>query len=157
MTSKQQKLIANSQNKFKFFIFKLIKLPSLAFWGVKLSLFNEEEVHIQIKHGWTNQNPFGSMYFSAINGGAELSTGMHVLLQTADAPYSMLVTGAHASFTKKAKGLITFICKEGSVAKSKISALKSGESTTFDLNSIATDEGGEEVGRFVFNWSVKRK
>jgi acyl-coenzyme A thioesterase PaaI-like protein len=157
MTSKQQALIDASLNPLKFFFFKISKLPTLAFWGVKLKELNEEKAVIRIKHGWRNQNPFGSMYFAALNGGGELSTGMLVLLHTADGNYSMLVTGAKANFTKKAKGVISFECLDGEMVKNKISVLKSSEFTSFDLSSIARDEEGSEVAHFTFTWSIKKK
>ncbi len=62
--------------KYRFYM--LWRLPSLIFWGVKVARIDETASTVTLKHKWTNQNPFGSVYFSALNGAAELSTGILV-------------------------------------------------------------------------------
>ncbi|MBK8700595.1 MAG: DUF4442 domain-containing protein [Saprospiraceae bacterium] len=146
-------------NPFIYFFFMLWRLPSLIFWGVKVRYLSDAVAIVTIKHKWTNQNPFGSVYFSALNGAAELSTGIMVqsFLQGLG-PYSMLVVESNATFVKKAKGRITFTCEEGSRVNGIIYEMeKSGIAQSFWLTSTGTDEAGDVIGKFSFLWSLKKK
>ncbi|HMP31101.1 MAG TPA: hypothetical protein PKD85_15960 [Saprospiraceae bacterium] len=73
MNSKE-KFRADMTNGWKFRLFAISKLPSLIFWGVKLHSFTDEKCTTSINYGWSNTNPFKSMYFATMIGAAELST-----------------------------------------------------------------------------------
>ena len=137
----------------------LHRLPSLVFWGVRVKALNEVGCTVVMKHRWTNQNPFGSIYFSALNGAAELSTGLLCQLHLqGTSSFSMLVVGSKSTFTRKAKGRIRFICEEGNMVSDAIYKLtEAGMSTTFVLHSTAFNEEGQELANFEFTWSVMRK
>jgi len=97
-------------NTFLFF-----KLPS-AFWsGVRVKQISPLECVVSVKHRWFNQNPFDSMYFAVQAMAAELTTGALVMYQIKKSgkKISMLVATNKGSFTKKARGRITFVSKEG--------------------------------------------
>jgi hypothetical protein len=153
------KYIKKITNSFIFSFGMLKHLPSLFFWGVRVKALTQESSTVTIKHGWTNKNPFGSIYFSALAGAAELSTGILVQLHIqGNASYSMLVVESTAQFLKKAKGTILFICDQGSLVQQSIDQLNVHEpSNSFVLHSKAIDESGIEVGHFTFTWSVKKK
>jgi hypothetical protein len=157
MNAAQDKFIANISNGLKFFLFKWLNLPSLAFWGVKLGSMGKDKCEVKIRHGWSNKNPFGSLYFSALAGSAELSTGLPVLWATQGSDYSMLVVGSTATFTKKAKGTITFTCDQVNQVFDKLAKLEKGASTEFDLTSVGKDEAGDVIGNFSFHWSIKKR
>ncbi len=157
--SKKEKFLKQITNPLLYWFSMLLKLPSLVFWGVKLKFLTKEKCTVKLKQSWTNQNPFDSVYFSALNGAAELSTGALVLLHIQnEAQYSMLVVESTSKFLKKAKGRLEFTCIEGNDIERKISELtKESPACTFVANSAATDESGAEVGTFTFTWSVKMK
>ena len=140
--------------------FLLFKLPSAWISGIRLKNISDNEAVVTAKHRWINQNPFNSMYFAVLAMGAELSTGILVMkkIQDSGKKISMLVTGTHASFTKKARGRIRFVCTEGQLINDYISqTIKTGEGIQFELTSKAFDEAGDLVCTFTFQWSIKQK
>ncbi|MEW5676185.1 DUF4442 domain-containing protein [Flavobacterium enshiense] len=142
-------------NAFLFF-----KLPS-AFWsGVRVKQISTEQCTASVKHRWFNQNPFNSMYFAVQAMAAELTTGALVMYQIKKSGknISMLVANNKGNFTKKAKGRITFICKDGHLLEEAIQrAITTGEGQTFWMKSIGTDEKGDQVSEMEFEWSIKLK
>ncbi|MBK7788675.1 MAG: DUF4442 domain-containing protein [Saprospiraceae bacterium] len=143
--------------KYRFYM--LWRLPSLIFWGIRVKSIDHLSATVVMKHGWTNQNPFGSVYFSALNGAAELSTG--ILVQAAlqgRPPFSMLVVESRAQFHKKAKGKLLFTCTQGEEVNATLQQLdQNGGNTTLWLHSSASNEAGETVGEFSFLWALKKK
>ncbi|MGX7668231.1 DUF4442 domain-containing protein [Flavobacterium pedocola] len=142
-------------NAFLFF-----KLPS-AFWsGVRVKQISTEQCTVSVKHRWFNQNPFNSMYFAVQAMAAELTTGALVMYQIKKSGknISMLVANNKGSFSKKAKGRITFICKDGHLIEEAIQrTIATGEGQTFWMKSIGTDEKGDQVSEMEFEWSIKLK
>ncbi len=142
-------------NTFLFF-----KLPS-AFWcGVRVKTISEEKCLVSVKHRWFNQNPFQSMYFAVLAMAAELTTGALVMyqIQKSGKKISMLVANNKGNFTKKARGRITFVCEEGLKIKEVIQqAIDTNQGQTIWLNSVGTDEKGDKVCQFLFEWTIKVK
>ncbi len=99
--------------------------------------------------------------FWAVQGmAAELSAGAMVLrdIREAGALVSMLVVSNRATFSKKARGRISFSCEDGALSRASIAkALETGEGQTFWMKSVGTDEHGDVVATFEFEWSVKAK
>lgn len=147
-----------SPSKLNTFLF--FKLPS-AFWsGVRVTTINSEKCVATVKHRWFNQNPFNSMYFAVQAMAAELTTGALVMLQIKKSGknISMLVANNKATFTKKATGRISFQCVEGTLVESTIQkAISSNEGQTVWLKSIGTDDKGDQVSEFNFEWTIKVK
>ncbi len=140
--------------------FLLFHLPSAWIAGVRVKEIGDKKAVVTAKHRWINQNPFGSMYFAVLAMGAELSTGILVMkkIQESGKNISMLVTHTEADFTKKARGIIRFVCEDGDLIDEKIKrTLETGEGVTFDLHSRGYDEAGDEVCHFTFQWSIKAK
>ena len=149
------KISVSSLNKFLLF-----KLPSAFICGVRVKEIDENKCVVTVKHRWINQNPFNSMYFAVQAMAAELSTGALVMLeiQKTDKKISMLVANNKSNFTKKATGIITFICTDVNKAKKAIQeAIATGEGQTFWMKSIGTNEKGEQVSEMDFEWSVRIK
>ena len=70
----------------------------------------------------------------------------------------MLVIKNNASFSKKAKGLITFSCDQGNLVDEALEkALATGEGQTLILTAKGIDLVGDEVASFDFEWSLKLK
>ena len=145
---------------FKLNLYMFLKLPS-AFWcGVRAKSISTEVCQSTVKHRWFNQNPFNSMYFAVQAMAAEFTTGALVMYQInkSGKKISMLVANNKATFTKKARGRITFECNEGNLIKETIQkAIETNEGQTIWLTSIGTDEKGDQVSEMQFEWSVKVK
>jgi hypothetical protein len=140
--------------------FLLFKLPSAYISGVRVKQINKDQCVVSVKHRWINQNPFNSMYFAVQAMAAELSTGALVmyLIQESGRKISMLVANNKGTFTKKAKGRITFTCTDGNLIKDGIArAVVTGEGQTFWMKSVGVDEAGDVVSEMDFEWSIKVK
>lgn len=142
-------------NAFLFF-----KLPS-AFWsGVRVKKISTAECVATVKHRWFNQNPFNSMYFAVQAMAAELTTGALVMYQIkrSGKNVSMLVATNKSSFSKKARGRISFTCTQGNLVEGAIAnAIATGQGQTVWLDSVGTDEKGDLVSQFSFEWTIKLK
>lgn len=140
-------------------LFLLQKLPLAYIAGVKVTKFDEQGTETCVKFGWINQNPFRSIYFAAMHMAAELATGL-LLFQYLDEEtrFSMLLVKTNASFSKKACGKIRFECKQGEAAHSFIThVLNTSEGDSIDLPVISYNESNEEVARFNYTWSCRKK
>ncbi|MFT5791270.1 MAG: hypothetical protein ACJAV9_000590 [Urechidicola sp.] len=141
-------------------IFLLAKLPSAYLSGVRMKSITEDKTVVTVRHRWINQNPFKSIYWAVQGMASELTTGMLVMKQIADSgkKISMLVTHQSGTFTKKARGKITFTCNDGPKIKQAIDkTIVTGEGETITLISEGVDESGDNVSRFEYEWSVKAK
>lgn len=100
------------------------------------------------------------MYFAVQAMAAELSTGALVMNRVRESGerISMLVMNNNSSFTKKATGRISFICKDGAVLNTAMEkGIKTGEGQTFWMKSVGINEEGLEVSTFNFEWTIKVK
>lgn len=159
MTVAQQALIASMTSPLKFWLFKWRRLPSLRFWGVRLQQLDTKSCTIAISYKRSTQNPFRSIYFAALAGAGELSTGALILLHTAgNVSVSMLVTQCEMNFTKKALGTIVFTCDDGQRIEHAIASLAApGDTTQLVLRCSGIDEAGDEVCNMAVQWSLKRR
>jgi hypothetical protein len=140
--------------------FLMVKLPAAFFCGVRLRLLENKKAVVVVKHSWINQNPFNSMYFAVQSMAAELSTGALLIkkIEESNQKISMLVTNHNGAFTKKATGLITFICNDGLLVDEQIKkAIETGEGQIVKLKSFGVDEVGDQVSEYEFEWSIKLK
>lgn len=140
--------------------FLLLKLPSAYISGVRVKHIDKQQCVVTVKHRWINQNPFNSMYFAVQAMAAELTTGALVMyhIQESGRKISMLVANNKGTFTKKAKGRITFTCVDGDRIKNAIdNAIATGEGQTFWMASTGIDETGDTVSKMDFEWSIKVK
>lgn len=136
------------------------KLPSAYLCGVRLKDVNGDKATVSVKYKWINQNPFNSMYFAVQSMAAELSTGALVLDQISKSgeKISMLVAAHQGSFTKKAKGRISFTCSDGAIVKSSIEqAIKTREGVLMELKTVGVDQAGDVVSSYSFTWTIKCK
>jgi hypothetical protein len=140
--------------------FLMFKLPAAYICGVRVKEISTGTSIVTVRHKWINQNPFKSMYFAVQAMAAELSTGIIVMLHINNCgkKVSMLVTGNKCTFTKKARGRITFKCTDGLMVKEMLDlAIATGEGQTFTLRSTGIDEQGDKVSEMDFEWSIKVK
>lgn len=140
--------------------FLLFKLPSAFICGVRVKEITFNRCIVSVKHRWINQNPFNSMYFAVQAMAAELTTGALVMLHIQESAKNigMLVLSNTSVFTKKATGRITFVCENGNEIQSVIkNTIETGQSQTFWLKSVGTNEKGEQVSEMNFEWTIKLK
>ncbi len=149
--------------KFKLISFNtytFFKLPSAWWTGVRVTEVDDLHAEVSVKHRWVNQNPFGSIFWAVQGMAAELSTAVFLMytIRKSKQPVSMLVLKNQAVFKKKAKGLIKFHCSQGNNAVDAVKkAIKSGKSVSIKLKSVGTDNSGDIVSEFEFEWSLKKK
>ncbi|MFT5847328.1 MAG: hypothetical protein ACJARX_000754 [Psychroserpens sp.] len=138
--------------------FLLFKLPAAFFCGVRTKVLDDTKCVVSVKHRWINQNPFNSMFWAVQGMAAELTTGALVMAKAKESgkKISMLVVTNNASFTKKATGIITFMCDEGHKVDDAIAnAIETGEGQTVWLNSKGINTEGLQVSDFNFEWTLK--
>jgi len=145
-------------NPFIFWWAMFFKLPSVLFWKIRMQKLDDTSCEVQIPYAWRTQNPFKSIYFAALAGAAELSTGaLGQMALAGRGAFSMLVVDFKAEYSKKANTRITFSCLQGKEVFDLIDSLQAGESKALTLVSIGKNTQEEEVARFYITWSFKRK
>ena len=154
-----RRLIDKMGTPWKFRLYTLSRLPSLAFWSVRVKSISPERCEITLPYGWRTQNPFRSIYFAAQCGAAELSTGLLSILSIEGrGRISMLITKVEAEFIKKADQLTTFTCEEGPAIREAVQrAIESGEGEEIRVLSTGVQADGKVVSRLYFTWSFKVK
>jgi len=141
-----------------FWFAMLVKLPSAIFWGLRIKTLTSESCAVTIPYSWRTQNPFKSIYFAALAGAAELSTGaLGQLALAGRGAFSMLVVDFRAEYSKKANSKITFTCEQGAELFALIESLSVGEAGQLTMISSGKNPQGEVVTRFFVTWSFKRK
>ena len=144
----------------KLNLFLSVNLPSAFLCGVRVKLINAERCSVSVRNKWINKNPFGSMFWAVQGMAAELSTGALITLKVKqlNQKISMLVLRNEAQFTKKAKGRLTFECKQGiSIDSALKKAIETDQGQTLILEAEGHDEAGDLVSKFSFEWTLKTK
>lgn len=146
-------------SSFNFFLFSLTKLPSLAWWGIRLKSLDDENCEITMPFKWRTQNPFGSIYFAAQAGAAELSTGLLCMQALSGrGKWSMYVIGFEAEYGVTAKTKVVFRCEDGGKLNKLLDKIEqTNEPDTITMISTGTNTKGKMVSRFKITWSFKKK
>lgn len=146
-------------SSLSYFLFFFRRLPTLAFWNVAVPVLGDNDCSVSLKYSWFTKNPFKSVYFAALAGVAELSTGLLIFYHMKHKKnVSYLVTKVEGEFLKKAKGRITFSCNDGHRVFEVLQHLnKENPSATLLMHSGGFDTNGVQVARFTFLWSFKIK
>lgn len=158
LNKEAQKYVNNMTNPFYFRVGMLFKLPSASFWKLRVKSLSLEKCEISIPYFWRTQNPFKSIYFAAMSGAAELSTGaLCQLAMAGKGKFSMLVVDFRAEYYKKADEKIIFTCNQGLELVTLIDSLAIGDFKKLTMTSTGTNPRGEEVAKIYVTWSFKRK
>ncbi len=158
LTPAAQNYLGKMTNPFIFWWAMLFKLPSAVFWKLKMKNLSSEKCEVTIPYFWRSQNPFKSIYFAALAGAAELSTGALCQLAIAGkGSFSMLVVDFKAEYHKKANQRITFTCDQGYELFKLIDGMKPGVTSQLRMISTGRNPSGEIVAKFYVTWSFKRK
>jgi hypothetical protein len=152
---------ADLNNSLKMWGYLLLKLPAAWFMGIRVGFVDFDCAEATLPMAWRSQNPFRSIYFAALCGAGELSTGVLVLLALAQFPnkkISMLVTHIEANFYKKATTQTTFRCEQGvEVAEVIRQAVATGDGKTLAMKAVGRSTSGEIVAEVTIHWSFKCK
>ncbi|GHB24525.1 DUF4442 domain-containing protein [Mongoliitalea lutea] len=158
MTKEAEKYLSRMTNPFIFWWAMFFKLPSAVFWRLKIKSLSLEKCEVSIPFFWRSQNPFQSIYFAALAGAAELSTGALCQLGMAGkGNFSMLVVDFRAEYHKKANQKIIFTCDQGAELTQLIDSLQPQETGTLTMISTGRNPQGDVVAKFYVTWSFKRK
>lgn len=150
--------MTQATSRFKFGWMMCRMLPSAIWWRLRIIQLNETSCTVSLPYSWRAQNPFRSIYFAALVGAGELSTGALCQMYIAGlGRYSMLVVEQRAVFTRKADSRITFECQQGEEVKSLLSRLIPGETAKLEMVSTGVNVYEEEVAKVFITWSFKRK
>jgi uncharacterized protein DUF4442 len=147
-------------NSWKVRLYLLQNLPTAFWWSLKVKSCSPYRTEIEIPFNWRTQNPFKSIYFAALAGAGELSTGLMAGLVIRNTPkkISMLVTNVEVDFIKKANNTTTFTCDEGiKIIEGIQKAIDTNEGVEVILNSTGVKKGGEVVAQFRITWSFRVK
>ena len=159
MNSEAIKFRKKILSKFNFFIFSLMRLPSLAWWGVRLSKLDDQKCIVTLPFKWRTQNPFGSIYFAAQAGAAELSTGLLCMQALSGrGKWSMYVIGFDAEYGVTAKTKVSFTCNDAELLHKTLDEIESSN-TPGEIVMVSTgvNTKGEMVSKFNIKWSFKKK
>lgn len=153
------KLMANFKAPWKMRLFFLQRLPSCLFWGVRIESCTASACAVSLPYRWATQNPFRSIYFAALAGAAELSTGaLAMLALSGQPPASMLITKVEAHFIKKADTRTTFTCEDGAALRAAVQqALQNEEGQEFTAISTGRNIHGEVVCTVHLTWSFRKR
>jgi hypothetical protein len=158
-TSAMQAFRRQVLNPYKLRLFMLRKLPLAWLAGLRLVALTPEAASVTVRYKYLTQNPFRSIYFAALAMAAELASGIQAMLHTqGGGPVSMLVVGLQAEFTKKAVGVIAFICPDGAaIAAAVAESRATGQGRTVVCTSTGRDQAGDVVAVFRVTWSFRAK
>ncbi len=154
-----KKYLDDIQSNWKLYLYFLKNLPSAAWWGLQIKSVSTNKSEVVIPYRWQTKNPFRSIYFAALVGAGELSTGVLANLARIGAGnISMLVVGQSAEFFKKATASIVFTCLEGEKAQMAVQkAIETKEPQTVKMESIGRNAQAEIVCKVYITWSFKAK
>lgn len=149
-----------TQSRLLFKFYLLRKLPLAFVAGLRVEHFCNEKSVISVPYNRLTSNPFRSMYFAPLTMAAELASGLYALhgVLASPVPVSMLVIGMKAQFLKKARGRIRFESRDGQAIRAAIEACRnSDEGQQVQVQTSGFDLEGNEVARFEFQWTFRRK
>lgn len=155
-----EKLRRRVRNRWLLRLFMLGKLPLGLLAGLRITHIDADVCEVAVPYRWITTNPFRSTYFAALSMAAEMSTGALglALVEAAPEPVSFLIVGMNADFSKKATDLTTFRCEGGeAMTAAMLEALETGKPVKTTLETVGRNKAGDEVARFTFTWSFKRK
>jgi hypothetical protein len=151
--------LRNIRSPWKLLFYFLKNLPSAWWWGIRIKSVSPERAEVTLPFNWRTKNPFHSIYFAAMVGAGELSTGVLAnLARFGKGNLSMLVLRQEAEFLKKASSAVTFSCEDGLKVQAAVQkAVESGEPQTVTMLSTGRNEKAEEVARVLITWTFKAR
>lgn len=143
--------------------FSLYSIPLLAFVWPRVKTLTQAQSVLLLPLDWRTKNHLGSMYFGALNMGAEAVVALHLLdeMEKSGDKVSFAFKDFHADFLERASGgNVLFICEEGEAVRALYHEAKNAKKRiTKTFSSFAQIEGQEnsqeKVASFQVSLSVK--
>ncbi|MFN8284489.1 MAG: DUF4442 domain-containing protein [Chitinophagales bacterium] len=158
--AEQKKFVKIMTNSLLFKGAMVMQVPMAGLSGMKIPILNEEECHVTVPYKHLNKNPFGSTYWAVLGMAAEMACGAILvkLCRGVEPTVSTFVTGTTAKFIKQAKGVTTFICKDGLKIKAAVEeAITSKQSITLTSHVVGYDKDNVVLCEFTFDWGLKQR
>ncbi len=134
-------------------------VPMIAYLRPRIDQVDDDVVAVTIPLTRRSKNHLRSMYFGALQVGADVAGGFMALrhAQQAGRPISFVFKDAKASFVRRAEADVTFTCHDGAAIRQLVDkALRTGERHELPVHIEAT-AAGETVARFTLTLSLKAK
>ena len=160
ISPKAKKLQRQVTSPFQLGLYMLGNLPAGLFSGIRVESVDDQVCITSVPYRWRTRNPFKSTYFAVLAMAAELSSGAPAMIAVRGAPESvaLIIVGLKGGFSKRAEGRTTFTCTDVPLLNAAIEeTLATGESVTTTVTTVGRNPQGEEVARFEFTWSFKKR
>ncbi len=134
-------------------------VPMIGYLKPKLVHQDDDSVTVRIPLRRRSKNHLKSMYFGALQVGADVAGGFMALrhAQKAGQPISFVFKDAQASFLRRAEADVDFTCQDGGAIQRTVDkALRTGERVEVPVH-IEAIAAGETVARFTLTLSLKAK
>lgn len=160
---KQENLTSFQKKISNRFLFKLILikiLPLASFVGIRIKALNNEKSELTIPYKFINKNPFKTTYWAVLGMGAEMASGLLLLMYTnkLKPSVSTFVLSCEAKFLKRAVKKTTFVCDQGiEIAEMVKKAAETFEPQEIECRTNAYNEDGDLVAEFIFTWGIKAR
>jgi hypothetical protein len=158
-----KKIPVVTQSTWLLRAFGFYKIPLIAFVWPKVIQLEKHKSVIKIPLTYRSKNHLNVMYFGALNIGAELSVGLHVIqeIDSIGEPIDFLFKDYKANFLKRAEADVHFICEEGEAIRSLIHQSAQSierQNATFKCYALTPTQSGEEkIAEFELTLSAKRR
>ena len=157
-------ILKNLKTNAKLQAFSFFKVPMLFYARPRLVTITKDRLELKIPLARRTKNHLHTMYFGALNIGAEAAVGLlaYQLMDELGAKnINLIFKDFHADFLKRAEGDVHFICEEGKKKKEKKkAALQTGERMNFPVHITAIVpkiSKNEAVAKFILTLSLKKK
>lgn len=134
-------------------------VPMIGYVRPRLVASSDESVTFRIPLTRRTRNHLKSMYFGALQVGADVAGGFMALrhAQNAGEPISFVFKDAQANFLRRAEADVDFTCQDGAAIQRMVdTAIRTGERHELPVRIEAT-AGDEVVARFTLTLSLKPK
>ncbi len=129
-------------------------VPMIGYVRPKVTHVDDDGVTICIPLTRRTKNHLRSMYFGALQVGADLAAGF-MALRHAKGPISFVFKDADAKFVRRAEADVEFACRDGPAIRQTVDeALRTGKRTEVPVHVEAT-AAGEVVAQFTLTLSLK--
>ncbi len=134
-------------------------VPMISYVRPKVVRMSQQEVAVKIPLTRRTRNHLKSMYFGALNVGADLAGGFMALrhAQASGKKISFVFKDSQAQYLRRAEDDVVFTCEAGDAIRALVDrAIRTGERHELPVAIIATCND-EVVARFTLTLSLRAK
>ncbi len=137
----------------------MANVPMIGYVRPKVIEMTPQRVAVKIPLTRRTRNHLKSMYFGALNVGADLAGGFMALrhAQASGQKISFVFKDSKAQYLRRAEQDVLFTCEDGDAIRALVDkAIKTGERHELPVSITAT-AGAEVVAKFVLTLSLRAK